>query len=528
LPPLPSELDELDAVVVWVLDDIEYKAHDAGMKAVVADGYIRVSRRGGREGESFISPDVQHERIEEWAEANEIEIVQWWEEIDQSGAKLERPMFQEVLARCERGETGGIVVAKLDRFARSAVDALESIRRLNGAGARLVSVEDGCDGSTAMGRFAIGILTMIAELELERIKENWTTAITRAIDRGVHVSARPPTGYTRDEHKRLVVSEPAASAVREVFRQRALGASWAELAQYLEEQGIATPLGNAHWSKTGVSGLVRNPACLGQARSGSIVKENAHEAIVTRAEFDAAQSVSKSLLKTRDGSLAEKAMLGGLARCAGCGHTLKITGNTDRKTGERYPFYYCTGRYASGPCPSRASVRSSILDGYVEAQVVHALSQEEGLLAQAVDASEALEEAARAVAEAEHELDLFIANPKLLTLIGEERFLEGVEVRQRALEEARQELAEKRAQSSLADELVDGDLLKSWPTLTVQEKRRLLHGLLDRVVVRRARGRGKNANPVSERAQIVLRGNVLLGDNPDEVRRSSPPSCGVR
>jgi site-specific DNA recombinase len=486
------------------------------MKAGVADGYIRVSRRGGREGESFISPDVQRERIAKWADANDVEIVQWWEEIDQSGAKLERPMFQETLARCERGETGGIVVAKLDRFARSAVDALESIRRLNTAGARLVSVEDGFDGSTSMGRFAIGILTMIAELELERIKENWSTAITRAVDRGIHISSRPPTGYARGENKLLVPVEPAASAVKEVFRRRALGASWAELAAYLEEQGVTTPRGNAHWSKTGVSGLIKNPAYLGQARSGSIVKEGAHEALVKRAEFDAAQSVTKSLLKPRDGSLAERAMLGGLARCAGCGHTLKITGNTDRRSGERYPIYYCTGRYATGPCPSRAAGRASLIDAYVEEQVLGALRDEDGMLAQAVDASEALEAATRSVAEAEHELDLFVTNPKLLTTIGEEKFLDGVEARQRVLDETRETLAELRKQSTLAEELADGDLLRAWPTLAVQEKRRLLHGLLDRVVVSRARGRGKNANAVSERTQIVLRGNVLLGENPDE------------
>jgi hypothetical protein len=266
----------------------------------------------------------------------------------------------------------------------------------------------------------------------------------------------------------------------------------------------------------GVSGLVKNPAYLGQARSGSVVNDDAHEAIVTRAEFDAAQSTTKSLLRPRDGSLAEKAMLGGLARCAACGHTLKIAGNTDKKRGERYPVYYCVGRYASGMCPSRATVRASLLDEYVEGRVLEALRAEDGLLAQAVDASEALEDASRAVAEAEHELDLFIANPKLLTLIGEEKFLEGVEARQRALDEARGSLAELRAQSSLADELADGDLLKAWPTLTTQEKRRLLHGLLDRVVVTRAIGRGRHANPVSERAQIVLRGNVLLGGSPDD------------
>ena len=221
------------------------------------------------------------------------------------------------------------------------------------------------------------------------------------------------------------------------------------------------------------------------------------------------------------GRLPRKAMLGGLARCAGCGHTLKITGNTDKKRAERYPVYYCTGRYASGPCPARATVRASLLDAYVEQQVLRALNEEDGLLARAVDASEALEEAVRGVAEAEHELDLFITNPKLMTILGEAKFLEGVDARQRALDEARETLAELRNQSTLADELADGDLLKAWPTLTIPEKRRLLHGLLDRVVVSRARGRGRHANPVSERTQIVLRGNVLLGENPDDAPLTS-------
>jgi DNA invertase Pin-like site-specific DNA recombinase len=188
-----------------------------------ADGYVRVSRRGGREGESFISPEVQRQKIAGWAELHGVEIVRWWDEIDQSGAKFERPMFQQALARCEAGETGGIVVARLDRFARSAIDALESIKRLNAAGARLVSVEDNFDGSTPMGRFAIGILSLIAELELERIRESWETAKREAIGRGVHIASYTPTGYKRDESSRLVRDEPAASFIAEAFRKRALG-----------------------------------------------------------------------------------------------------------------------------------------------------------------------------------------------------------------------------------------------------------------------------------------------------------------
>jgi DNA invertase Pin-like site-specific DNA recombinase len=475
-----------------------------------ADGYIRVSRRAGREGESFIAPEVQRNEIAAWAKLHEVKIVHWWKEMDQSGAKLERPMFQEALARCEAGETGGIVVARLDRFARSAVDALSSIRRLNEAGARLVSVEDNFDGSTPMGRFAIGILILIAELELERIKGGWVTAVSEAVGRGVHISARPPTGYVRDEDARLLRNEPAASFVAEAFRKRATGASWAELARFLEENEIYPPSGNKHWSKAGVAALIKNPVYLGQARSGKVVKEEAHEPLVTRAEFAAAQAVKKSLLKQQDGSVASRAMLGGLARCAGCGHTLKITGNTDKKSGQRYPVYYCVGRYAKGPCPGRATVRASLLDHYVEEQVLQALQTDDGLLAQAVAASEQIEAAARSVAEAEHELELFVNNPKLLSLLGEQKFVEGVEVRQGALDEAREALGQARSQTALADELGDGDLLRAWPSLTIQERRRLMHGLLERVVVTRADRRGRHARPVSERARIILRGGVVL------------------
>jgi site-specific DNA recombinase len=480
------------------------------VSARTADGYIRVSRRAGREGESFISPEVQRRKIADWAALHEVEILAWWEEIDQSGAKLERPMFQQALQRCERGESGGIVVARLDRFARSAVDALESIRRLNQAGARLVSVEDNFDGSTAMGRFAIGILTLIAELELERIRENWSTATSEAVARGVHISARPPTGYQRGPDGRLVIDETAAPHIREAFRLRANGASWAEIAHYLEQHGVRSSRGSPSWSKTGVASLIGNPVYLGQARSGSIVNQHAHQPIVTRAEWDAAQSTTKALLKPRDGSVASQAMLGGIARCAGCGHTLKITGNTDKKTGQRYPVYYCTGRYASGPCPARASIRASYLDSYVEAQVHAALQAEGGLIAQATKASTQIEQAARAVQDAEHELDLYIQNPTLLTTLGEARFLQGAQARQTHLDHAHQTLSHLRHQTNLASEIADGNLLTAWPTLTNQEKRRLMHGLLDQVTVTRAAGRGRQTQPIADRTLIILRGGSPL------------------
>jgi hypothetical protein len=114
------------------------------------------------------------------------------------------------------------------------------------------------------------------------------------------------------------------------------------------------------------------------------------------------------------------------------------------------------------------------------------------------------------VAEAEHELDLFVDHPKLLSLLGEQKFVEGVEVRQRALDEEREALTQARSQSALAEELGEGDLLAAWPTLTIQERRRLMHGLLERVVVTRADRRGRHARPIGERTEVTLRGGTIL------------------
>ena len=58
------------------------------------------------------------------------------------------------------------------------------------------------------------------------------------------------------------------------------------------------------------------------------------------------------------------------------------------------------------------------------------------------------------------------------------------------------------------------NLLRAWPTLTVQERRRLINGLLEHVVLTRADRRGRHAKPVGERIEIVLRGGARLEAEP--------------
>jgi hypothetical protein len=83
-------------------------------------------------------------------------------------------------------------------------------------------------------------------------------------------------------------------------------------------------------------------------------------------------------------------------------------------------------------------------------------------------------------------------------------------VRQKRIDETRQTLAELRANSALADELLSGDLLETWPELTTMEKRELMHGLLERIEFQRASARGPDRLPIEQRTRIILRGGQPL------------------
>src|SRR4051812_21559395 len=103
-------------------------------------GYIRVSDVNGRNGGSFISPDVQRETIERVAQAKGLELGEIVQELDVSGGKrVEDRKLGELVRAVEHGEAAGVIVWKLSRFSRSLLDAVEATNRITRAGGRLIA-----------------------------------------------------------------------------------------------------------------------------------------------------------------------------------------------------------------------------------------------------------------------------------------------------------------------------------------------------------------------------------------------------
>ncbi len=443
------------------------------------DGYIRVSRVGGREGESFISPDVQRKQIESYAEANGFTIARWHEDFDQSGGGLERPAFQAALERCRSGETGGIVAAKLDRISRSIVGLAHVIEEAKAGGWRLVAVDFGLDVKKPAGKLVADILGAVAEWELERQRQGWDTAQERAVARGVHVASRAPTGYRRNEDGRLELIEEWAPHIHELFVRRAAGTSWSELGRYLESAGVVGPYKNQHWTTSAVSKMIANRAYTGEARSGKHRLANAHPAIVTEAEWRAAQGV-RGLSPLMNGN-GDGALLAGLLRCAGCRYVMKPD-SMRAASGEKLRLYRCRGDHAAGKCEAPASVLGRVVEPYVIERFFEALGPG-GMLARPLPNAKAAERAGKDLEAAEVELQAWIEAD--ITEFGRELYVAGLEVRQRRFDEARERLDVALGPTVALPAVADlGDL---WGDLSVGERRQLLAAGIDAVMVRRGR-----------------------------------------
>src|ERR1044071_5158576 len=92
------------------------------------DVYVRVSRVGNR-GHRLISPDEQIKRAKGLAAERGLTIGEVFTDLDESGGKLDRPGLNEVLRRVEAGESGGMIVAWLDRLSRDSEHAHGLVRR---------------------------------------------------------------------------------------------------------------------------------------------------------------------------------------------------------------------------------------------------------------------------------------------------------------------------------------------------------------------------------------------------------------
>lgn len=466
------------------------------------DGYVRGSKVGGRQGEGFISPDVQERAVRDWAQRRGVEVVMQPHELNVSGGTMDRPVFNEILDRIRRGESGGVVVYKTDRFARSLLGAVSTLTEIAKHDATFASAtEPTLDYSSPSGRAFLQQMFVFAEFLRSTLKESWATAQRHAtLERGIHISPNGYLGYDKGPDGRLVPNDEEPVLV-EAFRRRGRGESWGAIAEWLNE-AAPKPDGTL-WTGQSVQRLCKKRVYRGEASRyveqdvdgrGPIVNREAHPALVTEEEWQAAQMDPH--LATRRGKDAKPLpLLSGLIRCAGCRYSMSLGSGPN---GE--PLYRCRGKHASGTCPSRAT----ILAGSIEAHVEEAVLAEVDGLVKLVPDSSGRDLAAERLEQARSDLDNFRRDRAARRKLGPE-WHDWLDEYIGAVREAEAELTQLDAQVGV---VASGLTRDHYLALPLDERREVLGGFIDGVFVRRSKGRGRNAEPVANRSRILWRGQA--------------------
>ena len=95
-----------------------------------------------------------------------------------------RPILQLLLSMLRPGDV--VKVYKIDRFARSLIDLLSILERIEKAGACFQSLTEPVDTSTSAGRMMMHMLGAFAEFERGIIRERSIAGQRAAMQRGVH------------------------------------------------------------------------------------------------------------------------------------------------------------------------------------------------------------------------------------------------------------------------------------------------------------------------------------------------------
>ena len=111
-----------------------------------------------------------------------------------SGTKDSRPSLDKLKADCKKGTIQAVVVFKFDRIARSTSHLLECLNLFQRYGVDFVSVTEGVDTSTSVGKMVYTFLGAIAEFERSLIETRIRSGIQRAKANGIHCG-RPRIGF---------------------------------------------------------------------------------------------------------------------------------------------------------------------------------------------------------------------------------------------------------------------------------------------------------------------------------------------
>jgi site-specific DNA recombinase len=250
----------------------------------------------------FNSLDAQREACEAYIKSQAHEgwrlIHDHYDDGAFSGASLDRPALQKLIAEIRAGKIDIVVVYKVDRLTRSLADFAKLVELFDQHSVSFVSVTQSFNTTSSMGRLTLNVLLSFAQFEREVIGERVRDKISASKRKGLWMGGTVPLGYASIKKKLAVIPEEAAT-VRAIFQRYLELGTVRALAEDLDRRGIRTKpralaSGRSHGGiRFGVGPLaylLRNRFYVGEVVYRGDTHRGEHEPIVEPELFETVQA----------------------------------------------------------------------------------------------------------------------------------------------------------------------------------------------------------------------------------------------
>lgn len=129
-------------------------------------------------------PEMQLRELREFARLRGWQVVSEYVDQGYSGRTTERPSLKRLMGDARKRECDIVLVWKLDRFARSLREIVNSLHELNDLGIEFVSLKDALDLTTSQGRLMLGIVASFAQFERDLIVARVKSGLENAKAKG--------------------------------------------------------------------------------------------------------------------------------------------------------------------------------------------------------------------------------------------------------------------------------------------------------------------------------------------------------
>jgi DNA invertase Pin-like site-specific DNA recombinase len=180
----------------------------------------------------------QLDDLRQFAQQRGFEVAAEYTDVG-SGSKARRPGLDAMLADARNGRFNLVIVAGFDRVARSTRHLISVVRELDDLGVVFVSMRENIATDTATGRLFLTVITSIAEMESDHVKERIRASMRRRLQDGLHVGRRP----LDVDHNALVRDRLRGMSLTDVAKR--YGCSRASVVRWVREARQTTSLSTA-------------------------------------------------------------------------------------------------------------------------------------------------------------------------------------------------------------------------------------------------------------------------------------------